>query len=251
MLKQKLIVLLAILILAMPFAFAVDYPSPTSDFYVEDYADLLASDTEQTIIETSAALEAASGAQIVVVTVPSLEGDTVENYAYNLFQNWGIGDADKNNGVLLLIAMDDRMTRIEVGYGLEGILNDGKTGRIQDDYLIENLKAGDYDAGVLGTYLAIAEEVYQEYDLSADDLAAQNVYYNPVAETSDSGGITIGKIIIGIIVFILMLFDIIFNRGRIIRMLAYASMRGGGRGGGGGFGGGGGRSGGGGSSRSF
>lgn len=68
---------------------------------------------------------------------------------------------------------------LKVGYGLEGALNDAKTGRIQDDYLMGNFKAGDYDEGIKGTYLKLAEEVFKEYDIDATSLVNQNVYYYP------------------------------------------------------------------------
>ena len=88
------------------------------------------------------------GAQIVVVTVQSLGGQSIEEYATELFRKFGIGDKEKNNGVLLLCSTGDRLFRIEVGYGLEGRLTDGKTGRIQDEYIIPYLKENDYDGDV-------------------------------------------------------------------------------------------------------
>ena len=239
-----------------PVTYASDYPSPTSAFYVNDFANILSDDTEREILSEGVKLASETKAQVVVVTVNSLEGDSVENYAWQLFQEWGIGDSEQNNGVLLLVAMEDRKTRIEVGYGLEGALNDGKTGRIQDDYLIQNLSNGDYDSGVLGTYLKLVEEVYAEYGIDASTVSEQNIYYNPVDTTSNSLELTIGKVILGFIIVVIVLLDIIFNRGRLLQFLLIMSLRGGrgGRGGGfggGGFGGGGGRSGGGGSSRGF
>ena len=103
---------------------------PTSDFYVNDYAKLLNESTKDYIISTNKSLYNQTGSQIVVVTVPSLDGDSLEEYATELFRNFGIGDKSKNNGVLLLLALQERQFRIEVGYGLEGVLTDGKTGRI-------------------------------------------------------------------------------------------------------------------------
>ena len=213
---------------------------------------VLSDETEQSIINTSASLAEASGAQIVIVTVPSLEGDSIENYAYELFKDWGIGDAKKNNGVLLILAIDDRKSRIEVGYGLEGALNDAKTGRIQDDFLIGHLQNENYDDAVMGTYLAIAEEVYREYNIDVSQLDDKSIYYDPVPSSSE-GKITLPQIFLGIIVGIIILLDIIFNRGRLTRFIIYIAAHSskGSRGGGGGFGGGGGRSGGGGSSRSW
>jgi len=257
-LKKRIVPLVLLIILTTLFApitFADKLPDPTKMFYVNDYAKILSDETERTIISTSASLAEKTGAQIVVVTVDSLDGLDIETYAYKLFKDWGIGDSKKNNGVLLLVAMDDRESRIEVGYGLEGALNDAKTGRIQDDYLIGNFKEKLYDEGVLGTYLKLAEEVYNEYDLDSEDIANSNVYYaNTDSSNSEEFELTFGKVFLGIIIFIIVLLDLIFNRGRLTRFILYMVARSGrgGKGGGfGGFSGGGGRSGGGGSSRSW
>lgn len=236
----------------MPVSFAADYPKPTNDFFVNDFANILSRETEQKIIETSAKLSEATGAQIVVVTIKSLDGQDLESYATGLFRAWGIGDSKKNNGVLLLIALEERRSRIEVGYGLEGALNDAKTGRIQDDYLIGPFQAEDYDTGVTGTYLRLAEEVYREYDLDPSSITSLYGKY-PVSPAREvEGELTIFHVFAGIIIFILFLIDIIFNRGRLTRFALYALARGSKSGGGrGGFSGGGGRSGGGGSSRGW
>ena len=114
--------------------------SPTNDFYINDYANILSSETENYILNKSIALNNVDGTQIVVVTVPDLEGMSLEDYATQLFRNFGIGDKNKNNGLLLLLALEERQFRVEVGYGLEGILPDGKTGRFQDEYIIPYLK---------------------------------------------------------------------------------------------------------------
>lgn len=245
-------IVLLLLVILMPVSFAVDYPEPTTDFFVNDFANILSGETEKYIVETSAALANETGAQIVVVTIKSLDGRDLESYATGLFREWGIGDATKNNGVLLLIALDERRSRIEVGYGLEGALNDAKTGRIQDDYLIGPFQAEDYDTGVTGTYLRLAEEVYREYNIDPSALTAQYGKYPSSPVTEAEGEITIFHVFAGIIIFILVVLDLILNRGRLTRFALYALARGSKSGGGrGGFGGGGGRSGGGGSSRGW
>ena len=239
------------MLLSMSVIYGQSYPSHTPEFYVNDYAGILSTETEEAIMKVSVPLAQETGAQIVVVTVDSLEGQDIESYALNLFREWGIGDATKNNGLLLLVSLNDRQSRIEVGYGLEGALNDAKTGRIQDDYLIGHFQEGNYDAGVIGTYLKLAEEVYIEYDLDAATITDQNVYYKPGTE-EEEGKLTLFHVILIIIGIMLMMLDLIFNRGRITRVVLYMIVRNSGRGGGGGgFGGGGGRSGGGGSSRGW
>ncbi|MDF1615855.1 TPM domain-containing protein [Petrocella sp. FN5] len=241
------------MLLSMSVIFGQSYPSHTTEFYVNDFAGILSTATEEAIMNISVPLAQETGAQIVVVTVDSLEGQDIESYALNLFREWGIGDATKNNGLLLLVSLNDRRSRIEVGYGLEGALNDAKTGRIQDDYLIGHFQEGNYDAGIIGTYLKLAEEVFIEYGLDEAAITSQNVYYYPSTE-EEEGNIRIFHVILIIIGIMLMMLDLIFNRGRMTRVVLYMIVRNSGRGGGSGgsgFGGGGGRSGGGGSSRGW
>ena len=140
--------------------------SPDASFYVYDGADVLSGETESYILNHSRELEQKTGAQIVVVTIPSLEGRSLEEYATDLFRQWGIGDAQKNNGLLLLCAVNDRQFRVEVGYGLEGDLPDGKTGRMQDTYIIPLLKENQFDAGIKNGYSAFLQEVAAVYDVT-------------------------------------------------------------------------------------
>ena len=140
--------------------------SPKSEFYVNDYANVLTTETEDYIINTNIELQNKTKAQIVVVTVNSLDGKTIEEYATELFRKFGIGDKEKNNGVLLLCSTGDRMFRIEVGYGLEGTLTDGKTGRIQDEYIIPYLKNNNYDEGIKNGFSAVLKEICEEYNIT-------------------------------------------------------------------------------------
>ena len=140
--------------------------SPDDAFYVYDGAKVLSEETEQYILKYSHELESKTGAQIVVVTISSLEGLSLEEYATELFRQWGIGDSKKNNGVLLLCAVNDRQFRVEVGYGLEGDLPDGKTGRMQDAYIIPLLKENNFDAGIKNGYNAFLQAVAEVYSVS-------------------------------------------------------------------------------------
>ena len=139
--------------------------SPNAAFYVYDGAQVLSEETEQYILNSSRELESKTGAQIVVVTIPSLEGQPLEEYATELFRQWGIGDSKKNNGLLLLCAVEDRQFRVEVGYGLEGDLPDGKTGRMQDAYILPLLKEDKFDAGIKNGYSAFLREVANVYNV--------------------------------------------------------------------------------------
>lgn len=128
---------------------AVAYTSPGAPTdYVNDFAHVLQPQTLQSLNAGLQAYEASTTNQVAVVTVSSLGGDTVENYANSLFREWGIGQKDKNNGVLFLIAIEDRKMRIEVGYGLEGALTDLQSSKIISNIIQPYFKRGDYDTGV-------------------------------------------------------------------------------------------------------
>lgn len=231
-------------------------PSPTSDFYVNDYAGIIDEDGKNFIMTQSVELENQTGAQIVVLTIKSLEGAQLEDFSLEVLRTWGIGDKEKNNGLLILISVDDRKSRIEVGYGLEGALPDGKTGRIQDDYMVPYFSTGDYSTGIIEGYKAFLVEVYKEYGLDTENI--DHIRPNPLSE-SDSDN-TKGNPTIHILIILgLIILDLIFFKGRILRFLLRLFFFSGGRGGfsgggggsGGGFSGGGGSGGGGGSSRSW
>jgi uncharacterized protein len=94
-----------------------------------------------------------------VVTVKSLEGDSVDDYAVRLFEKWKIGKKDKDNGVLFLVALDDRKMRIEVGYGLEPLITDGRAGRIRDNDVIPRFKDNDYEGGITAGVASIEKYI--------------------------------------------------------------------------------------------
>lgn len=253
MLKKLFVFLCLMTVMSISsLTYAQTYPSPTSIFFVNDFANVLSAETEQQLISSAVTLYEETGAQIVVVTVPDLSGRDIEGYANGLFVEWGIGDQRENNGVLILIAIEESLSRIEVGYGLEGALNDAKTGRIQDEYMIAHFQKNDFDSGVLGGFSKISEEIYLEYGYDASHINASiqspTDYYMPIESESE---ITIFHIIAGIFIFALMLLDIIFNRGRMTRLILYTMARSKGSSKGGGYRGGGGRSGGGGSTRGW
>lgn len=167
--KAKKIVCLLILIMILLPLKTLAVVSQTNEFYVNDYAKILTSETKEYIINTNIELQKKTGAQIVVVTVSSLGGQSIEEYATELFRKFGIGDKNKNNGVLLLCSTGDRLFRIEVGYGLEGRLTDGKTGRIQDEYIIPYLKNDNYNEGIKNGFSAVLQEVCKEYNISISE----------------------------------------------------------------------------------
>lgn len=261
MLKNKIVLYIGI-ILSMLCMTAVSanpvIPSRPQGF-INDYAGVLSTEAKQQAESLSSELESKTGAQLAVVIVETIGSSAIEEYATELFRKWGIGQREENNGVLLLIALKERDSRIEVGYGLEGRLPDGKTGRIQDEYLTPYFSQSDLGSAVVSTHYVLANEIAQEYNA---ELANSN---QPVPVRNQQSENT-GNIFLPIILLILFIADFTLFRGRITRFLFQVFLwrllfggRRGGRGGGGGFGGGssgggfggfgGGSSGGGGSSR--
>ncbi|MDR3565385.1 MAG: TPM domain-containing protein [Negativicutes bacterium] len=159
-------------------------PAPTSgSVFVQDYAGVLSGDTKNRIDNLSSQLRAKTKAHVVVVTVKTLDGNPISDYALTILRQWGVGDKSLNNGVVMLIAVNDRQSRIEVGYGLEGRLPDAKTGRIQDEYMLPYFQQGDYDHGILNGYLAVATEVAKEYNLELKT-DAKPVQHRPAVKQS-------------------------------------------------------------------
>lgn len=130
---------------------------------VVDTAHMLSPDAAREIDAKLAAFERSDSTQVVVLTIPSLEGESLEEYSIKVAQAWGIGQKGKDNGVLLLVSKGDRKVRIEVGYGLEGRLTDALSGRIIDYAIVPAFKAGHFDAGIESGVSAIMEAVRGEY----------------------------------------------------------------------------------------
>jgi uncharacterized protein len=126
--------------------FAVNFPALTGR--IVDQENIIPAETRSAIEPKLADLEAKSGIQLVVATVTSLEGQEVEPYANELFRSWKLGEKTKNNGVLLLVAPNERRVRIEVGYGLEGTLTDALSKVIITNAITPRFKAGDFSGGI-------------------------------------------------------------------------------------------------------
>ena len=274
--KNSLIFSLFFLLILIPVN-ALEVVKPTKDFYVNDYANILSDETEKYIMDKSISLNQADGTQIVVVTIPSLNGNSLEDYSYQLFKEFKIGDKEKNNGLLLLLALDERKFRVEVGNGLEGILPDGKTGRFQDQYIIPYLKKDKWDEGIKNGYDAFFKEIvelneldliYEEPNKSKEDnemwIMLISIIVGTVAgilikRTKNSSPYTLIYLLLSIIlayINVALFFNLIaFIFARFGGVYSRGGYSGGGFSGGGfsggGFSGGGGISSGGGSSRGF
>ena len=150
----------AALLLAASTAAALEVPYLGGR--VNDLAGMLSDGFETRLASELAQLERDTGAQVVVLTVPSLEGDAIEDFAMRAAETWKLGHAGVDNGVLVVIARDERLVRIEVGYGLEGALTDVQSGRIIRNLMTPRFRAGDFDGGVAAAVGAIATAVRGE-----------------------------------------------------------------------------------------
>ncbi len=236
--KSLISVLLFLVILILPVS-GVSYPAASG--YVNDFASVIDSSTEREIEQIAQALSRDGEIEIAVVTVPSLEGESLEEYSYQLATAWGIGVEGQDTGLMLLLAVEERQVRVEVGYGLEGDLPDGLVGRLLDEHVIPPFKEGDYSRGLLQGTLSLAATLAQKRSFTlqvsgSDQYAVSEAEADPIGE---------------IISFLVMMVFIFFfvGRGRLFPLLFLMGMSGrsnrhygggfGSSGRGGGFGGGG------------
>jgi len=211
------------------------------DVFVYDEANLIDDSVEKNLNKLLVALEEKTEAEFAVISIPSLNNMTIEEYSVELFNTLGIGKKGKDNGVLLLFSKTDNRVRLEIGRGLEGCLNDGKCGRILDNYFVPYREEGNYTEAAHLTANAVISVIAKEYDVTIDGAETVDV-------PEDDGTPT--WIIILIIVLLILAFIGEISSGGSSGGGYYRGSSGGfsGRGGfGGGFGGG--RTGGGGASR--
>lgn len=143
-------------------ALAVPALAYTPTGYVNDFAHVLSAGTVQSLESDLVAFNTSTTNEIAVVTVPNMGGDYIEHYAEQLFKEWGIGTKSKDNGVLLLLSVEERKIRIEVGYGLEGALPDSVAASIINE-MSPKLKAGDYNGAVTAAVASIEAATRGEY----------------------------------------------------------------------------------------
>ena len=164
---MKKILISILFLLALPVA-AYYNPGPPSGF-VNDFAGVLDGAIKQALEPKLVSFEPETGNEISVVTVKNLDGDYIENFAEKLFKEWGIGKEKQDNGVLVLVAVEDRKMRIEVGYGLEGALTDAQSNWIINNELKPAFQQGDYSGGIAQAVATIIAATQGEYIPSADD----------------------------------------------------------------------------------
>ena len=137
---------------------------------VNDTAGLLSPGAVREIEGYLAAVESASGAQIVLLTIPSLEGESLEYYALRTAETWGIGRAGRDDGALLLVALAEKKIRIEAGYGLESVLTDAASGYIIREIMVPAFRSGNIEAGIAGGLEAMGGLAAGEGDIAPEDI---------------------------------------------------------------------------------
>lgn len=235
------------------------YPKATERFFVNDFADVLESSDEDTMYNMAVSLNNSTTAQVVVVTVESLDGKEPYEYALELGREWGVGTEENNNGIVILLSEGDREIYIAVGYGLEGALPDSKTGRIIDVYGYEHLRRDEFSKGITAIQNAIVNEVYIEYGMEPQN-GYVDIEHVKTTQGDDAMDVFVSWIIMMVIVVVVM--SVFGRRNRNFIWFGGPPFMGGGFGsgrgsggfggfGGGGFRGGGGSFGGGGAGRGF
>jgi len=148
--------------LGLSVLFALQVP-PRADGYVTDRAGLLSPAARTNLETTLRVFEEKTSNQIVVATFPSLEGDSLEDFSIRLAEAWKAGQKSRDNGVILLIFKNDRKIRIEVGYGLEGVLTDALSGQIISGVIAPYFRRGDYSDGIVAGTDAIMKATQGEF----------------------------------------------------------------------------------------
>jgi uncharacterized protein len=227
--KKRYIILL-ITLFAMANVFALEVPKLQGR--VNDKAGILSSREERALEEMLQQTERETSAQIALLTIKSLEGEDLEDYSIRVAEEWGLGQKDRDNGLLLLIAVNDRKLRFEVGYGLEGIITDLKAGYIIRNVISPEFRKGDFYEGIKQALGIVSAEIKGKTIISDEELAK----YRKSRDNSSRKSMPIGSII-----FLIFIFSGVFRgrHGGLFTALLLGNMLGGGNHRSGGFGGGG------------
>ena len=166
---KKLFLFLLLIFLTFS-AFADDVPGYSG--YVNDHAGVITIKDKTSMESVAKEVEEKTGAQIAVLTVKSMAPyASIDDFGMAVAEKWKVGEKDKDTGIIIILAMDERKVRIEVGYGLEGIFNDARVGRILDNTIIPYFRGGDFSAGLRRGLYKIADIIGTEMDVELDERA--------------------------------------------------------------------------------
>ena len=159
-LRQPLLAVIIFFALASGLVSALDVPPLRGR--VNDYANVMRQDQARTLESRLAQFEQETGHQVVVLTIPTLDGEDIEGFSIRVAENWKIGKKGFDNGVILVVAVKDRRLRLEVGYGLEGVLPDAIAKTIISDYIVPHFRAQDYAGGIVAGIDAVLKVIKNE-----------------------------------------------------------------------------------------
>ncbi|HOX85699.1 MAG TPA: TPM domain-containing protein [bacterium] len=184
--KKCYLLYFVLLLLCFAVLSAMDVPAPRGA--VNDFANVISAEDEKQIEELANEVWEKAGVAMVVATFDSVPDDDYNGYATLLYEKWGIGKQGEDNGVLILNVVQTRRLRIEVGYGLEPVLTDSRSGRIFRDILTPHLRAGDYGGGFLAAFQTIAGLVSQDTGIEFNGQTTDFADYEDNSEESVFGG---------------------------------------------------------------
>ena len=195
----------------MTFA-ASNIPSATNDFYVNDFADVFSTDEKARLMDNAVALSNEhDDIQVVVSTVKSLDGDTVENYALQMYNQYGIGKNDM--GILILLSTEDRKIRIEVGRAMESYINDSKAGDLIDDYAIPSLKKDKFNEGLISLQEALIDEIITSITKDSSNISSNHQSVQVSTKESHLNFLNfLGIVLIVVIIGAIIIFAVILIR---------------------------------------
>lgn len=185
-----------------------EVPNPVGDIYVQDFANVLNPEQKSNMISLAKSLEKSTSAQVGVLIVDSIGDSTIEEFSNEAFNKFKLGDKEKNNGVLFVLSVQDKKMRIEVGYGLEGRIPDGKAGRILDEKAVPSLEKGEIGKAVYDTYFELVNVTTSEYTTENGNLEENSSPpINPLI-----------IVIIVIVLVIVIILDILFFGGLLTQL---------------------------------
>lgn len=200
---SRLYILLSVCLFLPGLLGAQEYPQAVG--WVNDFAGVISTEHESKITALASEVEQKTSCEITVATVKTSQPQSIDMYAVELFTKWGIGKRGKDNGVLIVAAIDDRQLWIEVGYGLEGALPDGFVGEVYRGILRPNFRNGEYGKGFYETVLVLADRIGKEYNVEIT--GAQGVPVVPSSAKKPGGPCGAVGSLFFVIFFILIIFS--------------------------------------------
>ncbi len=210
-------VLAIVMIVSCCVTAVASVPKPSESFYVYDEADVISEESEKHIISQNKKLEQTTGAQIVIAAIKTTGDESIKDYAGKLYTEWGIGDSDKMNGLLILLVIDDDNYWIMQGTGIDDELTSKEIKALFDNYLEPYFKEKDYDRGAITFFNKLLVEFEKIYDIKLDN----------ITEAEEEGGI--GTVILIIFIILLAVAVLGFVAFVVVRNMAYNKYRTGGR----------------------